>query len=256
MPPSLWPRLPQLPSDLDRMGHAVERVEGVDQEDAVARARRRVLFERFHLAREGHHPAVRVRALHRDSEHPAGENVGGGAAAADVGGPARGEGAVDALGAAQAELHHRIALGRDTDAGRLGRDQGLEVDDVEQRRLDELGGDDRSAHAHQGRRGKHDPSLVHRVDVALELEVAQVVEEALVEEKAPVRSGEGSQVVEVFLHEVEVLQELLGPGQAAGHGEAAAEGVVAEVEMEDRLLAVRARLPVRVGHGQLIQVGQ
>ena len=71
----------------------------IDEEDAVSRTRGRVLLKRLHLAAKRHHPAVRVCALHRNSKHAAGENVGGRAASADVGRTAGRECAVDSLGA-------------------------------------------------------------------------------------------------------------------------------------------------------------
>ena len=58
--------------------------------------------------------------------------------AADEGGPARGQRPVYPLGAAQPELQHRVVASRGADARRLGGHEGLEVDHVEERRLQDL----------------------------------------------------------------------------------------------------------------------
>ena len=75
---------------------------------------------------------------YRDAVALAGGHVGGALHAADVGGAGGRQRAVLALGAAQPELQHRPAAGRLHDARRLGGDQGLEVDHVEQHALDQL----------------------------------------------------------------------------------------------------------------------
>ena len=56
--------------------------------------------------------------------------------------------------------------------------------------------------------------------------------------------------------ETEVLQVLDGRGQAGGHRKAAAERVVAEGQVEDGLLLADPRLPVAVGHRQLVEIGR
>ena len=130
MPTSSWPRSRSRSADLDRVADALERVVGVDEEDAVVGQRLRVGLEGLALVVEGHHPAVGVGAAHRDAEEPAGEHVRGGVAAADVGRAGGREPAVDALGAAQAELEdRRRRRAARHDPRRLGRDQRLEVDE-------------------------------------------------------------------------------------------------------------------------------
>ena len=76
------------------------------------------------------------------------------------------EAAVDALGAPQAEVDHLVAARGEHHARRLGRDQRLEVDEVEQRRLDELRLQQRAPHAHERLVGEHHRPLGHRVHVA------------------------------------------------------------------------------------------
>ena len=69
---------------VDRVAHALERVVGVDEEHAVVGHRLGVRAERLELVAVEHHPAVRVRAAHRDAEQLAGEHVRRRRAAADV----------------------------------------------------------------------------------------------------------------------------------------------------------------------------
>ncbi len=87
---------------------------------------------------------MRVGAAHGNPEELAGEHVAGRRAATDKGGPRGGEGAVDPLCPPQAELKDRVGVGRFADPSRLGGDQGLEVDQVEQRRFQQLRFEDRS----------------------------------------------------------------------------------------------------------------
>jgi len=117
-------------ANFDRARSALNRVVGIDQKQTVVGQHFGVLFERFHLAVEGHHPTVGVRALHRNLEIGAGQHARGSDAAADIGSATRRVPAVDALRASQAELDHGIALRGVDDAGRLRRDQRLEIDHV------------------------------------------------------------------------------------------------------------------------------
>ena len=94
---------------LDGVPHAVERVVGIDEEDAVVGHRPGVGPKRLQLVVEAHDPAMGVRAADGDAEQPAGQHVGRRRAAAQVGRPAGRQGPVDSLGAAQAELQHRLA---------------------------------------------------------------------------------------------------------------------------------------------------
>ena len=146
---------------LARVPDAFDRVVGIDQEHAVVRHRARIGFECLELGVERHYPAMRVGAAHRDVEEPTGEHVRRGAAAADVGGTACGERAVDALGTPESELDHLVPApaGRVADARRLGRDEGLEVDHVEQGGLDDLALENRPDHPHQRLEGKDHGAL-------------------------------------------------------------------------------------------------
>ena len=69
-------------------------------------------------------------AEYRHMEHLTGENIGSAAATADHGSSGAVGTGIRTLCAPQTKLHDIIALGRVTDAGGLGRDQTLVVDDI------------------------------------------------------------------------------------------------------------------------------
>ena len=85
-----------------------------------------------------------------------GQHVQVDVAAADVGGPRGRDAAVDALGPPQAELDHLVALGGQADARGLGGDERLEVDEVQERRLEQLALEQRPLHADQRLVGEDD----------------------------------------------------------------------------------------------------
>ncbi len=244
----------QRAAHLDRVAHAVEGVVGVDQEDAVVGHRAGVGLERGALAVVEHHPRVRVGALDGDAVELAGQHVRGGRAAADVRGARRRQPAVEALGAAQAELEHRLSPGGVADPGRLAGDQGLEVDDGQQRGLDQLGLQDRALHAQQGLVREDHGALGHGVDPTRKAHRAQVREEGRLEQRLAVAAGDRRQVRQVGGVEAQPLEELDRRLDATRDRVRAAERVAPEGQVEDRLALGLAGLPVAVGHGQLVQV--
>ena len=123
--------LAQPRADLHGFARAFQAVVGIDQEDAVVGHGFGIRLKRLQLVAERHHPTVRVGAAHRNAEQLAGQHVGRGRTAADVGGAAGGQRAVDALRASQAELQHRVAARRQTHARGLRRDQGLKIDQIQ-----------------------------------------------------------------------------------------------------------------------------
>jgi len=189
----------QLLPHRDGVAHPFQRVVGVHEEHRVGRHGPRVGPEGVQLSVEEHHPAVGVGALHRDAVQLRREDVGGPGHASDVGGAGGGERAVEPLGAAQPEVHHRRASRGGHDAGRLGGDEGLEVDDGEQRRLEQHAGDDGPPDPEQGFvREDHRP-LGDGVHVHVEPLGREPVEEGGLEERLPVRAqlGGHGELVEV-----------------------------------------------------------
>ena len=196
-----------------------------------------------------------MRAEHGDAVELAREDVRRGGAACDVGGAGHGETAVRTLCATQAEVGDRTSLGGADDAGGLGGDERLEVDEVQQRGLEELAVDDGTLDADHGLAREGDVALGDCPHVDMHAEVAQVIEESLLEHGAAAGCLEGGEVRDVLVVEAEVLDELGHLADAACNREAAPEGVVAEEGVEVGLRIHHAGLPEALGHGELIEVG-
>src|SRR5260370_14511462 len=92
---------------------------------------------------------MRMRAADWYSENLSCQNIGGSCAASNVGGARCCQRAIWTVGPSQSKLKNRCSLRGETNARGLGSDQCLEVDDVEQRRLQELALEQRSTNAHQ-----------------------------------------------------------------------------------------------------------
>ena len=246
----------ELATRLAGVPDAFERVVGIDEEHAVVRHRARIGFERLALGVERHHPAMGVGAAHRDVEEAAGEHVRRRAASADVGGAARGDRAVDALGPPQPELEHLVPAlpGRVADARRLGRDQGLEVDHVEEGRFDDLALEDRPDHPHQRLKREDHRSLRHRVHVQRELERAEVLDERGVEQRLAVAAPQRVEVGGVPFVDVQVREVVDHVAEACRHRVSAVERVVPEEQVKHRPVRFATELPVAAGHGELVEI--
>src|SRR5258707_13844849 len=92
---------------------------------------------------------MRMRAADWYSENLSCQNIGGSCATSNVGGARCCQRAIWTVGPSQSKLKNRCSLRGETNARGLGSDQCLEVDDVEQRRLQELALEQRSTNAHQ-----------------------------------------------------------------------------------------------------------
>ena len=100
--------------------------------------------------------------------------------------------AIGTLGTAQAKLGDGATISRQYHARRLGGDERLEADDVEQRGLEQLALQRRAGDAHHGLARKDELALGHGVNVHVRTEVAQVVEECRLKHRAASRSLERS----------------------------------------------------------------
>ena len=197
-----------------------------------------------------------VSPAQRNAEELAGEDVGSRDASPDVGGAARGERAVDALGAAQSELQYRIPVGGGADSGRLRGHQGLKVDHVEQRSLQQLTLEEGAGYPEHRLVRKDHRTLGHCVDIEAEVQLAEMSEKLPIEERLAVVSGEGGEEGQIVFLEAQVAEEVQHVGQPRRHRVPASEGIGAKEEMKGRLFLLSAELPVPVGHGELIEVGQ
>ena len=196
-----------------------------------------------------------MRAKDRDAVDLAGEAVGGGAAAAHVGGARHGEAAVRALGAAQAKVGDGVALGRLDHARGLGGHERLKVHEVEQGRLEQLAGHHRALHAHDRLAREHHVALARGPHVHVHGEVREPLEELGLEHGAAAGGLDAPEVGDVLVGVAEALHEVGDLAGAAGHGVAAGEWVVTEEDGEAGTGVAHARLPVALGHRELVEVG-
>ena len=234
---------------LNGIRHALlQGVIGVDEERAGGGIELCVGLEGLKLAVKAHDPAVGMGAHYRDIKQLAAEHVGGAGAAADDGRSCAVGSGIRSLGAAQAELHNRCALGRMDDAGGLCRDQTLVVDDAQDRGLHELCLHDGRHDFDEGLPREDQRPFRNAVHIPVELEVREVVQKVLIEDlQAP-------QVLDVLRGEVQLVQVFHQLLHAAHDGVAAPEGVVAEKRVKDDGLVLILVLEIALHHGQLIEI--
>mmetsp|Transcript_17892 Transcript_17892/g.51270 ORF Transcript_17892/g.51270 Transcript_17892/m.51270 type:complete len:280 (+) Transcript_17892:1126-1965(+) len=160
----------------------------------------------------------------------------------------------EAAEAAEAGAGAHAPGGHDHPGG-VGGDEARVVDEAQQGRFHELGDAQRPLHDEHRDAGEAQRSLPggHHPDVG-----AGQAGQILVEEgRLAVRQGGAvPQVVQIGRREAEVDQELEHLVQAGQDGVLPAERILPEEQLEHRRVGVPAGLPVRVGHGQLIQVGE
>ena len=179
-----------------------------------------------------------------------GEHAGGTLAAAYVG-RARAEYCrVRALCAAGAKFEHSPAVGRAHYAVGLRGDEALVVDGQQQEGLQQLGLYGGGAHGYDRLAGEHRRSLRYCPDVSRELEAAEIVEEALVEDAAR------AQILYVLFIKVQVLDiihRLLEPG---GYGEAALVGHCAVKEVKIGYGVLHAADEIPIAHCELVEIAE
>ena len=141
-------------------------------------------------------------ALHRYAEHLARQHVGGAVGSADVGGARAAQAAVRPVSTAQAELCQDVVAAGQPQAGGLGGDQGLVVEGVEHRRLQELSFDERTLDLQDGLMGEDDCALRDGLDGAGRPEIAQIVE------KGGIEGAQPGQIVQVLLGETQVVDQV------------------------------------------------
>ena len=126
----------------------------------------------------------------RDAVTDAGADVAGAVEAGEVGEAGEGGGGVEAVGASRPEVDDGATGGGVGGPGRLGGDQGLEADAVEQVGLNDLGFDDGGADLDDGFVGEDDLAFLDAARLAGEAEPAEGVEESCIKESERVEVGE------------------------------------------------------------------
>ncbi len=242
-------RLPHFREDPDGVGHpGFQGIVGIHQQDAGVRVHVRVGLEGGVLVRKAHDPAMGMGALHRHAEELPAEHVAGADAAADDSCPGPVGARVRPLGPAQAEFHDAVPSGGIADPGRLGGDQALMVDDVQDGGLHQLGLHDGGDDLDHRLPGEHDGALWNGIDIAGEPEGLQVLE------KVRPEHAQGGQIVDVLLVEMQFLDVLDDLLQAGGDGVAAVAGVPTVEGVEDHGLVQVLVHEISLHHGELVQV--
>jgi hypothetical protein len=132
----------------------------------------------------------------------------------------------------------------------------LKVDNVQQRRLEQLALQDRTLHAHQRLLPKGERPLGHRCHIDGEPQPGQVLKEFALEKRLPVVACERGEILDVRLTKPERPEVLEGLPQSRGDRISAAERRLAKEQVEHGRLFGSPQLPIAVGHGELIEVRQ
>ena len=199
-----------------------------------------------------------MRAAHGDAVAHSRENVARRGGPTDEGRAAGTQRAVRPLRAAQAELQHRVGPRRQAHPRRLRGDETLEVEQVEQVRLQELRLPQGAGHPQDGLAREDHRALRHGVHVADEggRPVGQTVHERRVEERLSVVAAQAPQVIQFFRAVAPAREQVHRLTQSRRHREPAFERSLAKKQVEDGLVLRQARPPVSAGHGELIQVAE
>ena len=233
----------------DRVGHAALDVVGVDEEHREPGILAEEGLERGPLAGgpEGENVVVGHGPGGGDTEAAARDRGRRPRRAGDVRRPRHPQGRVGPVEAAQREVPHRPAGGGVDDPRRLARDQGLVVDDREQRGLDERRLDPPRGDPEKRDLGADHRPLGDRLDPPGEPQPGEVVDEVALIDPLP---GQPLEVGGLEAEALEVGERLLEPG---GDQVAAPRGEAADEELEAHL-AVEPAVEERLGHGELVLV--
>ena len=154
------------------------------------------------------------------------------------------------MGAAQTEFNHLGSGSGMADAGRLGGNQCLEIDDIEEHGFHQLGFSQGSGDGQERLIGKDHRTFGRGCDTALKTESAQEVKETGFEQ------AEAAQIVNLHRGEPKILQAVQGGCQAGENGVATRKGIGAEVEIEHRRFISQILLKIACQHGQFVEISE
>ena len=190
-----------------------------------------------------------MRTANRNAEELTGEHIARGLTAADDGRTRAINARVRPLRTAKTELQHLVSARRLHHTGRLGSDQGLVIDDVQQRRFQQLCFHDRRDDAENRLIREDDRSFRHREDFAGKVEIAQIGQEGIVKDR------KATKILDVLLRKAKILDILndLLKARSDGIGRHIAAPAIEEIEACTVFVLTVAQITVH--HRQLIQVG-
>src|SRR3990172_2587731 len=225
-------------------GHGVV---GVDQQDRVGREGAGEGPEGVDLVREGRDVRVGHRPRGRDAVVETGQDVAAHGGAGDESAPGRLHPRVDTVGAPESELDHGAPAGGEDRADSLAREERLEVNEVENGRLDDLGLDDRGGDLDEWLALGNHGAFGNGADLAREAEAPQEIEEIGVE------AAEGGEVPDGGPGDAEVAEIVQDVLEAGGDQEGALLRQLPREEAE-RGEAVHPLPEVRRGHRDLVEI--
>ena len=150
---------------------------GVHQQHRSIRIGFRILFERREFITVEHHPAMRHRAGDGNVEHLTGRYRCRTDYTADISRAGTISCRIHIMRTAGAKVRHSPAISRLHNAARLGRNQGLMVDLCQNRRLHQLGINQRGHHRNAGLIRIHNRAFGHGIDIPAKMEVFQILQE-------------------------------------------------------------------------------
>ena len=224
-------------------------VVGVEQQHQIVRPRPRKRFERRHLVVERLDEGMRHGAVERDAEHFAGLYRGGAGETGEVARARRHQSGLGAVRPAQPEIDQHFVRRGKPHARRLGGDQRLKVQNIDQPRFDELRLRQRCGDAQDRLVGEERRAFGHGVDVAAETEVCEIIEQVWLE------AAGAFQPRNVVRREAQLLQKIQRLLEPRCQQESAPRRQGAGEKFEHRRVGV-AMVQIGLGHVELVEVGE
>ena len=188
-----------------------------------------------------------VSSQHGHVEHLSGQDVGGSGTSGDHCGPRAVDTRVGSLSSPKAEFHDTVTPRGVAYPGRLGGDQALVIDYVQNRGLHKLRFHDRRDDFYDRFSGKDHSSFRDGIDISRKMEGTEIFQEILL------KNMKSSQIINILFGKMKIFyifNHLLQPG---GNGETAAAGVGAVKHIEDDSL-VCGVFEIPLHHGQFIEI--
>ena len=207
------------------------------------------MAERLHFVFETLNIGVSHRTRNRNVIQGSGQGVAGTVEAHQVAHPCQLVGGFQAVGSSGRKIDELPAPSSMHDPRGLRRQDGLEVDLVDEEGLHQLGLDHWSGDLDDWLVDEEDAPFPHGADASGETELPQTLQEV------PVKTTEGIEVLQVPGQESEALQVIEHVGQAGEHEIGTVGRVLAEEEAEGSGGGLAA-LPVGLCHRQLVEVGE
>ena len=185
----------------------------------------------------------------RHVEHRACKDIGSPHTSANHCGSCAVQSGIRTLGAAQTKFHDAITLCGEDNAGGLGGDKALMVDNIQDCRLHELRFHDGSDDLYDRFLRENNGPFGNRVNISAEMKTAQIVEKVFAE------NPQFSQIVNIFIGKMKVLNIFNDLLQTSHDGIAALVRILTEKYIKDGSLIFLC-LKIALHHGKLIQVCQ